>query len=168
MMIILNLVHILAGVSWAGGVLLFTFFVAPAARDAGPQGGAFMQKLVNEKRFPQAMMLSGILTILSGLAMYWLVSRGLDAAWMSSDHGIAITVGAIAGILAAILSGAMTGRASRRLGALMQEIQAAGGQPTPEQQEVIKSLQATMRLGSLAGAAFILIALIGMSVARAL
>jgi hypothetical protein len=167
MMIILNLVHILAGVFWAGATLLLTFFVAPAIEAAGPGGGLIMQKLVKGTRFPLAMMLSGVLTILSGLSMFWLVSGGLSAAWMASNHGIAITLGGGAGILAAILGGAMSGRATRRLGALMQEIQASGKQAGPEQQAEIKALQVTMRRGSLAGALCILIALIGMSVARA-
>ncbi|HEX7964229.1 MAG TPA: hypothetical protein VF651_00815 [Gammaproteobacteria bacterium] len=168
MMILLNLVHIMAGAFWAGAVLLLTFFLFPAMESAGPQGGAVMQKLVKGTRFPLAMMGSGVLTILSGLALYWFVSGGLSAAWISSSHGVAITVGGIGGILAAIVGGAMSGRASKRLGALMQEIQAAGAQPTADQQMEIASLKRTVRRGSLAGAAFILVALVGMSVARAL
>jgi len=167
MMIVLNLVHILAGSFWAGGLLLLTFFLFPAVDAAGPQGAAVMQKLMKGTRFPLIMMGSGVLTLLSGLTMYWLVSGGLSQAWMSSNHGVAITAGGIGGILAAILGGAVTGRASKRLGALMQEIQASGGQPTAEQQARLQSLKGTVRRGSLAGAFCILIALIGMALARA-
>lgn len=167
MMIVLNLVHILAGAFWAGAALLLTFFLVPAVDAAGPQGGAVMQKLVKDTRFPQAMTASGVLTILSGLTMYWLVSGGFSAAWISSNHGVAITVGGIGGIFAAIVGGGVSGRATKRLGTLMQQIQASGEQPTPEQQAQIKALKGTMRWGSLAGSICILIALIGMAVARA-
>jgi hypothetical protein len=81
---------------------------------------------------------------------------------------LAITVGGIGGILAAIAGGAVTGRASKRLGALMQEIQGSGAQPTADQQVEIASLKRTIRQGSLVGAVCILVALVGMSVARAL
>jgi uncharacterized membrane protein len=167
MMILLNLVHILAGVFWAGAALLLSFFLVPAIDAAGPQGEAVMQKLVKGTRFPQAMMASGMLTVLSGLVMYWLVSGGLSAAWVSSNHGVAITLGGIGGILAAIVGGGVSGRATKRLGTLMQQIQASGGQSTPEQQAQIESLKGTMRWSSLAGSACILVALIGMAVARA-
>jgi hypothetical protein len=168
MMIVLNLVHIVAGAFWAGSALLLTCFVVPAVNAAGQQGGAVMQKLTKETRFPLAMALSGALTVLSGLAMYWLVSDGLSAAWISSSHGIAITVGGVAGICAAIAGGAMAGGASKRLGALMEECQTAGKPPTAEQQAEIERFKAKMRQGSVAGSIFILIALIGMAIARVL
>ncbi len=168
MMTFLNLVHIVAGVVWAGSALLLTFFIMPAVSAAGQPGATVIQKLTQETRFPLFMALGGALTVLSGLTMYWLASDHLSATWMSSNHGIAITVGAVAGILAAIAGGAMAGRASKRLGALMAECQAAGKPPTAEQQTEIERLKAKMRQGSMAGSLFILIALMGMALARTL
>jgi hypothetical protein len=168
MMIFLNLVHIVAGAFWAGSALLLTFFVMPAVSAAGQPGATVIQKLTQETRFPLFMALGGALTVLSGLVMYWLVSGGLSSAWLSSAHGIAITVGAVAGICGAITGGAVAGRASKRLDGLMAECQAAGKPPTAEQQAVIERMQATMRKGSLASSLFILIALMGMALARTL
>ncbi len=167
MLLVLNLVHILSGVFWAGSVLLLTFFVVPAIEASGAQGKAVMQSLLKGTRFPLAMMLSGMLTVLSGLAMYWLVSDGLKGNWIGSAHGIAITVGGLGGVLAAIVGGAISGRATKRLGAVMQQIEAAGKPATAEQEAEIRALQTTMRMGTVLGTLFILVALVGMAVARA-
>jgi hypothetical protein len=166
LMLVLNVIHILAGAFWAGSALLLTFFILPAVSAAGPQGGAVLEKLTQETRFPMAMALGGALTVLSGLVMYWLVSGGLSAAWISSPHGIAISVGAVAGIGCAIAGGAVAGRATKRLGALVEEH--AGKTPTAEQQAEMDRLKATMRQGSVLSSLFILVALIGMGLARAL
>jgi len=168
MMTFLNLVHIVASAFWAGSALLLTFFIMPAVSAAGQPGATVIQKLTQETRFPLFMALGGALTVLSGLVMYWLVSGGLSSAWLSSAHGIAITVGAVAGICGAIVGGAVGGRASKHLDGLMAERRAAGKPPTAEQQVEIERMQATMRKGSLAGSLFILIALMGMALARTL
>lgn len=42
------------------------------------------------------------LTVLSGAALYWRASNGLDAAWIGSAPGLAFTIGGIAALAAFI------------------------------------------------------------------
>ncbi|MGD8828852.1 MAG: hypothetical protein PVG21_09130 [Gammaproteobacteria bacterium] len=168
MMIVLNLVHILAGAFWAGAVIFLAAFVAPAVEAAGPAGGSFMQKLMNETRFSQAMALSGALTVLSGLALYWFVSGHLSAAWILSGHGLAITAGGIGGILAALAGALISNRAAWKLNGLMAAVQAGGGEVTDAQAGEIAGLKSRLRTGSVAGALLVFVALTGMALARAI
>jgi hypothetical protein len=48
--IILRLVHILAGVFWAGTVFLMAGFLVPTMRATGREGGVFVQYLMRERR----------------------------------------------------------------------------------------------------------------------
>ncbi|MGH8369749.1 MAG: hypothetical protein ACRESC_02095, partial [Gammaproteobacteria bacterium] len=148
-MIILNLIHILSGVFWGGAVLLLAVCISPAVDAAGPAGGVFMHKLMLETRFAMAMGVSGGLTILSGLVMYWLVSGGFSPAWLSSTHGILISVGAVFGILTAVIGGVSSKHAGKRMSALAGEIQAAGNTPSDAQQTEMRQLKLKLRRSSI-------------------
>lgn len=167
-MIVLNLIHILAGVFWAGAILFLALFVGPAVNAAGPAGGAFMHKLMTETRFSMAIAAGGVLTVLTGLVLYWLVSNALSSNWILTGHGLAITLGGIAGILAAVVGATVSKRANLRIGALAAEIQAGGKPPSSAQQSELQNLKNTMRMGSTLSALLVLIALTGMALARSL
>ncbi|HET7921591.1 MAG TPA: hypothetical protein VFM15_02425 [Gammaproteobacteria bacterium] len=166
LMIILNLVHIVAGVFWGGAVLLLAVCIGPAVDAAGAAGSAFMHKLMVEARFAMAMGISGGLTMLSGLIMYWMVSGGLASAWLTSTHGILISVGAICGIATAVLGGAASKRAGKRMSALAAEIQAAGNAPNETQQAEMQGLKLKLRRSSVVSGWLILIAIVCMALAR--
>jgi uncharacterized membrane protein len=165
-MIILNLIHILSGVFWGGGILLLGLCISPAVDAAGPAGSAFMHKLMVETRFAMAMAVSGGLTILSGLIMYWLVSDGFSAAWLSSTHGILISVGAVFGIVTAVMGGISSKRAGKRMSALVGEIQAAGNSPTDAQQTEMRRLKLKLRRSSTYSAILMLVVITCMALAR--
>ena len=124
-----------------------------------------MQHLMTGTRFRTAMGAAAGLTILSGLLMYAGVSGGFQLAWIASGTGLALTVGALAAILAAA-GGGRGGGAGRRLEGLMLEVTAAGGRPTPAQAAELAALQrrgqSTMRAAALLG----LVAVAAMAVAR--
>ncbi len=164
-MLILSLLHIVAGAFWAGVVLFAFAFLEPVVEALGPAGGAFMQKLMTGTRLQLVMPLVGMLTGLSGVVMYWIVSDHLAVAWITSAHGIAISVGALAGILAA-----MAGGMGKRLRARMLEIRAGlkGAAPDAGQQAEMQTLTAALRARSRAGALLILLSLCCMAAAHAL
>ena len=167
-MIVLNLIHILAGVFWAGAILFLALFVGPAVNAAGPAGSVFMQKLMTETRFSMAIALGGVLTVLTGLALFWLVSNAFSSNWILTGHGAAITLGGLAGIAAAVVGATISKRANLRISALAAEIQAGGKSPSEVQQSELQSLKKKMRMGSMLSALLVLIALTGMALARSI
>ncbi len=79
-LLLLRLIHIVAGAFWAGAAVAYFFYFAPTAKGLGPAGPKFMQDLVGRHRYPLFMNVSSMLTILAGLALYWFSSGGVSAA----------------------------------------------------------------------------------------
>ena len=104
-MILLRLVHIGAGVFWAGAAVMIAAFVEPAVKESGPEGGRFMQRLVRGQRLSTYMSLSSLATALSGLILYWPVSGHLSVQWLTSGPGLTLTIGSVAGLLAFAVAG---------------------------------------------------------------
>jgi uncharacterized membrane protein len=143
-MVVLRIVHILAGVFWVGSALTIFFFLQPAAREVGPGAGPLMTHLAQKKRLPDITLGAAGLTILAGLLMYWRVSGGLDGDWLESAYGVAITIGSLCAIAAVILGASVVRPSMLKAGAIAQAAAAAGG-PTPEQGAEIQALQERVR-----------------------
>lgn len=94
LLVILRAVHILTGVFWAGAVFTVVRFVSPAIGDAGPEGAKVMGALV-KRGFLNVVPGAAVLTILSGLWMFWIDSSGFSGPWMSSHMGMALALGAV-------------------------------------------------------------------------
>lgn len=138
---VLRLIHILAGVFWAGGALLMAAFVGPAVQAAGRPGGAVMQKLVADRRLPNRLAGTAVITVVAGLLLYWEVSGGLVGGWVTTPQGITITVGGVLGIAAAGIGVGIAAPASRRSVVLATEIQSAGNEPTPDEASTLARLR---------------------------
>ena len=104
MIILLRLIHILAGVFWAGTAIFTAVFLVPSIRALGPAGGPVMQQIAGVRKLPLYFMGAGVLTVLSGLSMYWRASGGFTNAWMHSGSGATFGIGAVFA-LAAIFDG---------------------------------------------------------------
>jgi hypothetical protein len=164
--ILLRLIHIVIGVAWAGSVIFVAMFLLPAIKATGPNGGTVMSYLTQVKRLPAYMMGGVILTILSGIALYWNDSDGFSTQWMASGPGRTFAFGGAMGIIVAILGGAVNAPTARRMGELGAEIKAAGGPPTEVQVAEIQRLQGRLTKAMRAAAALLTLALIAMAVAR--
>lgn len=162
-MIALRLIHFFSGIFWVGSTFFLIGFLAPTVQASGPEGGRFMQRLMNGTRFSTVIAVAGGLAMLSGLLMYWRISDGLNPGVMFNSR-LGLTIGAIAGIAAGIVGGAVQGRASGRMAALGQQIAAQGGPPKPEQMTQMQALQETIRQGGVITAILMSIAVIGMAV----
>ncbi len=117
-MIVLRAIHIASAVFWVGGTFFFLAVIAPTVQEAGAVGGQFMQRIAASGRLTARLTVSGILTTLSGLLMYWTVSGGLNGVWLKTAYGIVLTVGSIAGLLALGHAFFTSRPTSVRLGAL--------------------------------------------------
>ncbi len=69
--IVLRILHIGAGIFWAGSILVLLRFLIPTARAVGPAAGPFMGRLTGEEKFGEIAGAAGVLTILSGTLLYW-------------------------------------------------------------------------------------------------
>jgi uncharacterized membrane protein len=167
LMIFLRSIHILSGTFWVGTALFFVLFLEPTLKASGPAGGTVMGRLTLT-RFPLLMALASILTVGIGVVMYLIDSHGLQVNWIASTPGIAITIGSLAGILAFIEGLIVQMPASNRMAALQKEILTAGGQPTPPQIQEMQALQEKISNASRLGAVLMVIAVLGMAVAREL
>lgn len=140
-MVVLRVVHILAGVFWVGAALMTFFFLQPTAREIGPAAGPFMAHLAGKKRLVDWVLRAAGLTVLAGVLMYWRVSGGLDADWIGSAPGIALTIGALSGIVAFALGLTIVKPTLMATLELGREVAAGGGTPSPEQAARLEALQ---------------------------
>lgn len=163
-MVVLRVLHIVSGAYWAGAAFVLSAFVTPTAKAAGLEGGKYMQTLARSRLSASLSAAAGI-TVLSGFLLYWRDSGGFQAAWILSGQGLGYSLGAVAG-LAAFAIGALTGRTVKRMGEVAAEMQAAGGPPSPAQMAEIQALQKKLADSGAWLAILLVIALLGMSVAR--
>jgi uncharacterized membrane protein len=144
-MVVLRIVHILAGVFWVGSAIVVFRFLQPAARDVGPAAAPLMANLAQQRRLPDITLGAAGLTILAGLLMYWRVTGGLDGDVIGSAYGISLTLGALAAIVAVTMGAAIVRPSMLAAMAIGQEAAASGGPPTPEQAARIQELQGRVR-----------------------
>ena len=162
--VVLRVIHIVAGVLWAGAAFFNVLLLEPAINTSGAEGQKTMGAL---QRLGMVMILTvaGALTILSGLLLYGRDSAGFQMSWIASPQGIVFTIGALAGIIGGALGGSMTGGGARRLGELGAAVAQAGGKPTAEQAAQMTALQQRIHLGGQLNAALLLIAVMAMAIA---
>jgi hypothetical protein len=140
-MVVLRVVHILAGVFWVGAALTTILFLQPTAHEVGPAAGPFMAHLAGKKRLVDWVLRAAGLTILAGVLMYWRVSGGLDGDWIGSAEGLSVTIGALCGIAAFSLGLTVVKPTIMATLAIGREVAASGGTPTPEQGAKLQALQ---------------------------
>jgi uncharacterized membrane protein len=97
-LVILRLLHILLGAFWAGALIFNAIFLAPAMAEAGPDGAKVMAGL-QRRRFMQVMPLVALVTILSGIWLYWRISNGFDPSFGRTRLGMAYGAGGLLAIV---------------------------------------------------------------------
>ncbi len=157
---VLRLIHILSAIFWVGTTLFMLFFLEPVVSQVGQAGSQVMQALITTTRFPQVIALSGVVTVLAGLTLYGRM-YGFGIATMFGPK-LPLTLGALAGFLAAATGFTFQGPAAKALGALGAEIAAQNGPPTPEQMARVQAYQARIALGTRIAAVLMVLAVIGM------
>jgi uncharacterized membrane protein len=162
--IVLRLIHILGGIFWAGTMIILAAFLLPTARATGPEGGRFMQYLMQQRRLQVYLGLAMLLTVLSGIILYARMAAATHGAWAGSRPGIAYGVGAVAAILAAAIGGSMGSSAGRKMLAVGKAIGTAG--PSAEQQAELARLQGRMALGARLAAGLLVVSAGAMAVGR--
>jgi len=165
-LLILRLLHIGCGVTWAGTVVFVAFFLDPAVKSAGPDGVKFMQQLVKTNRFPVVIMLLPIITVLAGCLLIWRVSGGLQTLWLSTTNGKVLTTGAVLAIIGFLIGMTVNRPASFKIAKIGKAIASAGGPPTTAQLTELNQLGKRLSIASRIIAFLLIIAIVSMSVFR--
>jgi uncharacterized membrane protein len=163
--LVLRLLHVGGGVFWAGATFVFAGFIEPTAGAAGQDGARFLQRLAGG-RYPVAMMVAGLTTVLAGIALLGIDSGGFQPAFMGSRLGVTLSIGGACGIGAAVVGIGLAARNAFRLKGVAAAIQAQKGGPSTEQLGQIAAIQGRLRLGGRLTAMLLGITVICMAIAR--
>jgi len=166
MLILLRLTHVLFGVFWAGTAMFNAAFLVPAVRALGPAGGQVMQEIAQKRKLPIYFLVSGILTVLSGFALYWHDSAGFSNEFMRSAGGVTFGVGGLLALIAVLVGIFVVTPAAMRAAKLGAAIAAGGKPPNAEQAAEMQRLQVRLGMTAMLAAGLLTITTICMAVAR--
>ncbi len=166
-MLVLRLLHILAGAAWVGMALFVGGFLIPALRAIGPAGGPVMQQIGQVRRLPAWIMTVALLTVASGFGLYWRDSVGFSSAeWLGSGMGRTMGAGGIVALIAMIYGMTVVSPMGKRMAALADAMQQAGGPPPADRVAEMQRLQARMGKASVVVGVVLVLATSLMAVAR--
>ncbi len=106
--------HILVAALWVGAGLFLTLFLMPTLRQLGT-GGDTVHDGLERRGMGGFMAAVAVLTVLSGVWLYWVMTSGFDRSVIASNRGIMFGLGGLAGLLAAIIGGAVIGRGLKQI-----------------------------------------------------
>lgn len=163
---VLRLVHILGGIFWVGSGLFTTFFLIPALGTVGPAAAGPVMGALQARRLFTVLPVVALLTILSGLRLFQLVSAGFAPAYLSSRTGQTFMWSGIAAIAAFLLSllvarpaAVRTGKLSAAMASLPEDQRAASAAE-------MERLRRRNMVASVAATVLLIGAAAGMAVAR--
>lgn len=163
LMAVLRAIHIVGTLFWVGATLLVAGYHEYVIDPGAPK--RTLQRMAEYDEMSTMVGISGIVGILAGLILYWIVSDGLDMAWITSTYGVTITVGAVAGLIALAIAVPLVGLTNNRSVALYEEVENAD-QLTEEQETEVERLRARLHNGERAAAVFMVIAVLAMAMAQ--
>jgi uncharacterized membrane protein len=165
-MVLLRLVHILSGIFWAGSAIFTAFFLMPALRDAGTGAGPIMAGL-ERRRLMTWLPVSALLTMMSGLAMIWIISNGQIGLYARSGPGRIFTMAGGLAILAFMIALVTVRPTMVKAGKLAMQLPSLTDDAT--RSRLNSELVVLRRRGAMMSAAvtaLLLVAAAGMAVAR--
>ena len=112
--------HVLAGAIWVGFAIFSAFFLMPAMKEVGPDGGKVMAALERRGLLAFVPIVVSV-SILSGIWLYWRYTGGFSAEISRSHAGMAFGTGGALGILAAIIGIGVVSRSLAKASALTKQ-----------------------------------------------
>lgn len=140
-LVILRLVHVVAGALWVGFALFMPFFLGPALAEVGPEGGKVMAAL-QRRGLLNVLPVLAVATLISGLWLYWIRSGGFQPAYVHSPSGAVFGIGGLTAIVAFVLGMSVSRPAMMRVGALMQTLPSLSPAEREKQMVTIGQLRA--------------------------
>lgn len=99
LLLLMRVLHVVAGVFWAGSIFFINGLLGPSIAAAGPEGLKVMGEL-RKRRYFEQMIGAAMVTVLSGLVLVWIDSTGFQSAWFRTRFGMGISTGMLAALLA--------------------------------------------------------------------
>ena len=121
---------------------------------------------MNRRKLGVMFPIVAVLTVLSGAALYWRDSGGLQLSWITTPTGMAFTIGGLAAIFAFVGGGVLIGPGIAEQTAVRGELAAGDGVPTPAQQERLDRADRRLALAGRIDLPLLLLAGLTMAVAR--
>jgi uncharacterized membrane protein len=166
--IVFRILHIGAGVAWAGSVFFLVMFVQPSAAAIGPAGAPFMAELLGTRRLVDRILVIGSVTIVAGLILYLrdMNDAGGFGDFLGRNYGRALTIGGVTAIAAFLVGLFGTRPAVRRLLALGRQIASSEGPPSPDLIAQVPALQDLTKILARISLGLLGIAVVAMATAR--
>src|SRR5262245_40827631 len=115
-----RVIHVLLAALWIGSTVFISLLLMPAIEASGPAGGQVMLGL-NRRGLNAYMGAIGGITVLTGILLFWRYTAGFDPVLSGSRAGITYSIGGLAGLLAAIIGGAVVGRSAQKVVDIMKQ-----------------------------------------------
>ncbi len=158
-LIVLRILHILAGVFWVGAAAYLALVLEPKLRELGGEVERDVLRAIS-KLNSLWITLSAVITIVAGFALISRTpARNFDQLF-SNGWGTAIGIGLIASLLAFFLSG-WVGASTAKLRRKLAEVDDSGGSPAD-----VQRLRARIAVGSRVNAVLVIVAVGTMAAAR--
>ncbi|MEK7403048.1 MAG: hypothetical protein AABZ80_11905 [Gemmatimonadota bacterium] len=160
---VLRIIHIVGGVFWVGAVTFQAFFLFPAVAEAGPAGGQVMQGLVKRKLLTW-LPVTAVVMMLAGLRLLQRAASGIPG-YYSTPAGMTYSITGALAILMFIHGVTVARPAAIR----MAEVSKAMGAPEADKAALgaeMKKLQIKVAFNLKITAAMLLVAAVGMAIAR--
>jgi hypothetical protein len=101
MFLILRILHIIAGVFWAGTIFFLISFLMPTFKQVGPDAGKVFAALRGRGMFNSLPLIASI-AILSGLWMY-MIRMGGSSDWARTREAMTLGAGAVSALVAFLI-----------------------------------------------------------------
>jgi uncharacterized membrane protein len=165
LLIIARLLHIILGVFWAGTVFFNVLLLAPAMRDAGPDGAKVAASLMRRGMLT-ALPVAAVLTILSGLYLYYRVSVGFQPEYMGSRAGMTYGLGATTAILALLIGVIFVRPMMGKVAALGSQLAAAPAEERAAKGAELQALRSRANSLNIVVTGLVAVAVVTMAIGR--
>jgi len=165
-LIFFRILHVGSAMMWFGGAIIGGFFLQPTAKAFGSAGQPFMDHLMKGRGLGIFFPVVAALAILSGAALYWHDSSGLQVAWITTPTGLAYTIGGLAALVAFVGGLVLIGPSIAEQAAVQSELDHSDGVMTADQDRRLARAEARMRLSSRLDLPLLVLAGLTMAVGR--
>lgn len=153
-LVVLRLIHIVAAFAWFGSGFYVSVILFPTLIKMGTEASKVLVELAKNRLFSLIFPVSGVVTVVAGVLLY--VKPGASSHF-SSTGWMVLSIGAVAGILAAGHGGATLGKMTG------EYIQKAGAGASASE---LTALGQKLTLHANISMALLVIAMLGMESAR--